>query len=356
MSFRTSVRPRTLLAGGAALVAGAAVLLLLVVPAAALAIARQSAVDLRTCNGAVALCDRPLDRVAFATAHNAMSSADAGFTNPNQRGSIEEQLDAGIRGLLIDSVEARPTSRKSIALTELRSQALEDAREELGDNGLAAMQTIIGRRLLRPTGPPEPYLCHIVCELGATKMVDALHDVRGWLDDHPREVLVIVIQDLVTPARTEWVFRESGLQELVYTVRPGAALPTLRTMIDANRRVIVMAEAHGGGDWYPGGYESLLKETPYDNPTVNSLRSDASCRPNRGNESNPLFLVNHWVAVYPPKPSNAFIVNQRGFLLNRVRRCGRIRRAFPNLIAVDFASIGDVVGVARIVNGIPAGG
>jgi hypothetical protein len=352
------VRSRAVLAGGAALVAATAGLLPLVVPAGALAIVRESRpeVDLRTCNGAVALCDRPVDRVAFATAHNAMSSADAGFTNPNQGGSIEEQLDTGIRGLLIDSVEARPTSRKSIALTQFRSQGLEHAQEELGDDGIAAAQSIIARRLAHPTGPPEPYLCHIACELGATTMVDVLHDVRSWLDDHPREVLVIVIQDLVTPARTEQVFRESGMYELVYAVRPGAALPTLRMMIDANRRVLVMAEARGGGRWYPRGYESLLKETPYDNPTVDSLRSDASCRPNRGNEANPLFLVNHWVASYPPQRSKASIVNQRGFLLNRVRRCERNRRAFPNLIAVDFAGIGGVVAVARIVNGIPGSG
>ena len=40
------------------------------------------------------------------------------------------------------------------------------------------------------------------------------------------------------------------------------------------------------------------------------------------------------------------------FILARVRRCSRIRKAFPNLIAVDFADIGDVVKVAARVNGV----
>ena len=210
--------------------------------------------------------------------------------------------------------------------------------------------------MLRPTGPVEPYLCHIFCELGATKMVEALRDIRTWLERNPDEVIVIVIEDLVSPARTEQVFRASGLYDLAYTHRPGTRFPTLRELIDAKTRVLVMAEKRGiPGAWYQPGYARLLKETPYDNPTVASLRSDASCRPNRGRESNPLFLINHWVAVYPPRPSKAIVVNRREFLLDRVRRCERLRQSFANLIAVDFASIGDVVGVARTVNGLRSG-
>jgi hypothetical protein len=115
--------------------------------------------------------------------------------------------------------------------------------------------------------------------------------------------------------------------------------------------VLVMAEKDGFTDgWYQSGYERLLKETPYDSPTLDALRSDESCRPNRGREANPLFLVNHWVAVYPPRPSEANKANARDFLLDRVERCRSIRKAFPNLIAVDFAGIGDVVEVASEVN------
>lgn len=102
-----------------------------------------------------------------------------------------------------------------------------------------------------------------------------------------------------------------------------------------------------------GGLVTVLAVTVCDNKTVAALRSRASCAPNRGKESNPLLLVNHWVAVYPPLPSKAAEVNTRQFMLDRVRRCARIRKAFPNLIAVDFADIGDVVGVAARVNGVP---
>ena len=116
-----------------------------------------------------------------------------------------------------------------------------------------------------------------------------------------------------------------------------------------------MAEEDGfPGGWYQPGYARLLKETPYDTATIEGLRSDASCMPNRGKESNPLFLINHWAAVYPPRPSKAIVVNERPFMLDRVERCRKIRKAFPNLIAVDFAGIGDVVDVAAEINGVKA--
>ena len=282
-----------------------------------------------------------------------MSSANAGFIHRNQRNTITQQLDAGVRGLLIDSLMARPTSRKASALTVLDGEVRKQAEAEVGSDGIAVFQDFVARRVATPTGPPQPFLCHMACELGATPMVDALREIRRWVDRHPHEVLVIVIQDLVSPRDTERVFRASGLYDRVFTWRPDTVAPTLRRMIGRDRRVLVMAEADGiPGSWYPPAYRSILKETPYDSATVDALRRDASCRPNRGRESNPLFLVNHWVAVYPPLPSKAKTVNSRRFLLERVRRCSRIRKAFPNLIAVDFADIGDVVAVAARLDGV----
>ena len=79
----------------------------------------------------------------------------------------------------------------------------------------------------------------------------------------------------------------------------------------------------------------------------------ASCRPNRGPEGAPVFLLNHWITTDPvPLPSNAAQVNAYEPLLRRARECQRIRDAFPNLIAVDFYREGDVFRVVDTLNGV----
>ena len=55
------------------------------------------------CNGHVELCDRPYDEVTYAATHNSMSSPDVVPVWPEHDGGLTEQLDAGVRALLIDT-------------------------------------------------------------------------------------------------------------------------------------------------------------------------------------------------------------------------------------------------------------
>lgn len=314
-----------------------------------------AAIDETGCNGYEELCDRPLNDVAFATAHNAMSAAAESFANPNQPRGMVAQLDAGVRGFLIDAYNGAVGERGRI-VTELTGQIRESIVAEVGESGLAAVERLVGSPLA--FGEPAPgdttqYLCHVVCEIGATKMVEALTDVKTWLDEHPREVIVVFIQDEgVTPAQVERVFAEAGLLDLVYEHEPETPWPTLGQLIDADTRVVVLAENVGApGTWYQQGFD-LVQETPYDNPTVDVLRSDESCVPNRGGTAGDLFLLNHWVARYPPRPSDARTVNAYDFLLDRARRCEELRGLLPNLVAVDFYDRGDLIAVVDELNGL----
>jgi hypothetical protein len=126
-------------------------------------------------------------------------------------------------------------------------------------------------------------------------------------------------------------------------------------MIRSDKRLWVMAEEHGDpAGWYHQAYR-VTQETPYSFKSPAQLQTDGSCRPNRGGTTPPLFLVNSWVETYPPNPRNADVVNQRAFLVERARRCERLRERTANLLAVDFAERGDVVGAAAELNG-PTGG
>src|SRR5262249_54048981 len=60
------------------------------------------------CNGEVKLCARSLGEVAFATTHNSMASTASGFVPPNQRRSMQSQLEHGIRGFQIDAYLGTP--------------------------------------------------------------------------------------------------------------------------------------------------------------------------------------------------------------------------------------------------------
>jgi hypothetical protein len=95
-----------------------------------------------------------------------------------------------------------------------------------------------------------------------------------------------------------------------------------------------------------------MQETPYRFHTPGEM----SCRANRGGTAGVLFQLNNWIETAPaPLPSNAAVVNAYDFLLGRARRCQRERGRLPNVIAVDFYATGDLLRVARTLNGIEGG-
>jgi hypothetical protein len=120
-------------------------------------------------------------------------------------------------------------------------------------------------------------------------------------------------------------------------------------------------EADPAVPWYHRAYDHALQETPYRFRSAGELldagRLAASCEPNRGPPSAPLFLVNNWIDTSPlPRATLAAKVNARSALLTRARECERIRGKLPNLLAVDFYRRGDLFGVVDELNGVPSGG
>ena len=282
------------------------------------------------CNGSEQLCERTLDEVAFAATHNSMAAADQpGWRFTQQERGIPAQLEAGIRGFLIDMYYGLRTSR-GIQNVPLQK---------------------IGRRGLGRSAGRDVYLCHAVCGAGATRASDALRAMRDFLAEHPGEVIVISIEDHVRPSDVSRVFEDSGLARYVW--RGAGRLPTLGAMVESDERVLVMAENLSYGvPWLRSQFD-IFQETPYRFGTPAELAAESSCRPNRGNARNPLFLLNNWVDTSPfPQPRNAAAVNAFETLLRRARACQRIRRRLPNLVAVDFYEEGDVLGVVRVLNGL----
>jgi len=302
-----------------------------------------------TCNGAAALCDRPVNRVVFPGAHNAMSNADiADWMFPHHQHGLARQLRDGVRALALDIHYGVPTGGR--VKTDLDSElASRDKLEEaVGPEGTAAAMRIRDRLVGGKDAERGIYFCHGFCELGAYTVAPVLPEIRNFLVQQPGEVVILVIEDYITPEDLDRLFTESGLVDFAYT---GSATvwPTLRDLIATNQRLIVFAESGRPGPTWLHPAFATFQETPYTFHTPDEM----SCRPNRGGTTGVLFQINNWIETTPaPRPSNAAIVNAYDPLLTRARRCQGERGHLPNVIAVDFYATGDVLRVARTLNGV----
>ncbi|MES2645114.1 MAG: hypothetical protein V4850_36845 [Myxococcota bacterium] len=254
-----------------------------------------------TCNGHAELCDRPFDTVTLAGTHNSMSNRDDGWQIPNQPHPLARQLDDGVRAMLLDTHD----------------------------------------------WDGEAYLCHGYCELGATPLVEGLGVIRAFLDEHRGEVMAFIVENGISAEDTAAAFAASGLDRYVYTW-DGGAWPTLGEMIAADTRLLVTAESGGPPpDWYQPAW-GLYVDTPYDFATVD----DFTCDVNRGSLTNPLFLLNHWIADPLPSEAQAQEANAETVLHGRATECAAAFGRNPNIVAVDWYTAGDLFGVVDRLNGL----
>jgi hypothetical protein len=303
------------------------------------------------CNGAVELCARPFNRVVFAGAHNAMGAAtNPAWLFPNQDLDIKRLLDHGVRAFLLDPYRGNVMGDKVRTDFDAVPHANRKIAQVIGQEAWNAGMRIRDRLTGEP-GPSSLYLCHGFCEMGAIPFVDGLRVFVEFLVTHPDEVILISFEDYVPPSDIAAAFEESGLIDFVYRGPLGPSWPTLGEMVATGGRVVVLGDEDVGDiPWYHHSMSGLVAETPY----TFHKPEEFNCRPNRGTPTGELFLINHWIETTPtPKPSNAEIVNQREVIVQRARQCQRERGMTPNILAVDFAGIGDVVGAARELNGLP---
>jgi len=304
-----------------------------------------------SCNGAASLCGRRLDEVVFAGTHNSFAASDEpGWYFANQRYGISRQLDDGIRALLIDvhfGVYDAATGRVRTDLSAEGSDRNKVA-EQVPARALRVADRVAGRVGVGTLdGPPEPYLCHTLCELGAEPLNEELEVIRGFLARHPDQVLIVIVEDYVPPATIARAFEHAGLVRYVATLQRGAPLPTLRTLIERGQRLVVFAEEKGGSPaWYMPAF-SFMQDTP-----LGATRPDQlSCKRFRGEQHSPLLLINHWIPPFPPSPSLNALIGREAFLRARIARCMAEHDSKGAIVAVDFYARTSVLEVAGELNG-----
>ena len=245
------------------------------------------------CNESAALCGRRLDQITFAGAHNAMGSSDnPRWMFPNQDAGIARLLQLGVRAFMLDVWKGHPVADriKTNFASEEQRQKFEKV---IGPEAFAAAMRIRDR-LVGESGETGLYLCHGFCELGAVPFDSALAQLADFLVANPGDVVLLVLEDYVPPADIAAAFERQGLMPFVYSGPSRGTIPTLGELIASNQRLVVMGENDTGGlPWYHPAYE-VMQETPY-----TFIRRGLSCKPNRGDQASPIFLMNHWIETTP---------------------------------------------------------
>ena len=254
------------------------------------------------CNGHVELCAKRFDEVSYVTTHNAMSNAEDNWQAPNQNKNLRHQLEAGVRGLMLDV-------------------------HEYGD-GIE--------------------LCHGFCQLGHLPVADGLEIIADYLHAQRGEVVTIIFESYTSAANIADAFAASGLDRYVHAHTAGTPWPTLRELIDSDERVIVLTDREGGTlPWYMDVWAHAF-ETHYAAETT----ADFSCDMNRGTAGNALFIFNHFLTAPLAVPDQADTVNANPFLVERARTCMQVRGHLANFVTVDFYDQGDVIDAVRMLNGL----
>jgi hypothetical protein len=313
--------------------------------------ASSASVAIASCNGAAAACGRRLDEVIFPATHNSFAaSAEPGWYFANQRYGISRQLQDGVRALLIDvhmGVHDPATGRVRTDLAAEGSDRNKVA-EQVPAPALRIADRIAGRVGVGTlAGISEPYLCHTLCELGAEPLERELEVIRAFLESHPHEVLIVIVEDYVPPAIIERAFEQAGLTRYAVTLDRHAPLPTLGVLIAHDTRLVVFAEEKGGTPaWYMPAF-SFIQDTP-----LGAVRpSQLTCARYRGGQDSPLLLINYWIPPFPPSATLNATIGREPALRGHLERCVKERGSKGAIVAVDFYERTSAVAVAHALNG-----
>lgn len=256
-----------------------------------------------TCNLHPDLCNKKFNEVSFLMTHNAHADlTDFSSLAANQDGDITAQLNAGVRGL---GLKVYNTSGSTTAW------------------------------LFCSGAPDDLYLYHGDPTLGCETFQNVLTEIKNFYLTNPKEVIPITIEGDAPPAEVMNAFIAEGMDAYMYEQDFSAPWPTLQTMINENKRLVVFMDDGTSTDPYPKIHDmyNFIYDTDYDHQNSSTF----DCEKFRGNHtSGSLFTLNHFITDITPQQGDAAIINDVSFFLPRARSCWAYNAHTPNFIMIDF--------------------
>ena len=257
----------------------------------------------RLCNGHEAFCTRSLAELSLVRTHNSHASEERGY-NPfamNHYRAIPTQLAEGVRALNVDIYEE--------------------------DGVLVA--------------------CHGSCELGSQPVEEIWSEISVFLAENPDEVLVLDVQDEAPTGAVNASVAAHELGSHGWKQQPGEPWPALEEMLDEGGRLVFFnTPAQGDPAWvldpsafvYGTGWHYLEAE-------------DLDCAVQTEVLDHGLYEVTHVLTNPIASPVYAEEINHQPVIGEHLGRC-QDEVGLPNLVSVDYYSIGDVFEAADDLNGI----
>ncbi len=266
--------------------------------------------SIQSCNGSPDFCNHQYTQHTYPGTHNSFAfEPEFHSIVANQRRSISQQLEDGIRCLNLD-----------VWLLVGNSYCVDSAL----------------------------YVYHSFPGFGCLFFTEILSEVKQFMDNNPNEVITITIEDTnANINQLNSAFSIANLNDFLYDKLPEQSWATLGQMIESNRRLVVFADVSNPNK-LPGFFRNW--NYIFDNPYTAESRNDFQCTVNRGSIDHDLFLLNHFITIINPRFDSAHVVNSKASLLQHINDCKVSSNRLPNFIYNDFYEVGDIISVSDSLN------
>ena len=268
------------------------------------------------CHGESIFCLRTFDDYTFPETHNAYSTIEDQFLiGVNHYTGLQRQWDGGIRAFMVDSHHR-----------SYENTSAEDVRFCHGTG-----------QFFHP------------CQFGEADAFEWLSLLGSLMNNSSGDVITLLIENYVPAEHLDFLFKQTGMYDRIYTHTLGEPWPSLGDLVLAGTDLVVFWE-QSQNDEFPWlhdfGMFSWTTDYAEDNP------EDMTCTVYRGDGAQPVWHLNNWLtsAFGLPDPVRAIDVNDYDNLLERALECWEIMDNRPTFIAVDYWEEGEITNVTITLN------